>query len=83
MLVLARKVGESILIGNDIVVKITSMNGTTVRIGIEAPKSVPIFRKEVLERDIPTTGAVPKGQRAGIVLPDSQTGNRGPAETLL
>lgn len=83
MLVLSRKVEESIMIGNDIEVKITGISGAIVRIGIEAPKSVSIYRKEILERDIPTTGAVPKGQRAGIVLPESQTGNPGPAETPL
>jgi carbon storage regulator len=49
MLVLSRKIGEQIIIGDNIVitlVEIRSLN--VVRIGIEAPKEVPIYRKELL-----------------------------------
>ena len=47
MLVLTRKRNESIVIGDDIVVRILSVVGEKVRIGIEAPRDVPVFRKEV------------------------------------
>lgn len=47
MLVLTRKKGESIQIGNDIEIKITSIKGDQVKIGINAPKNVEIHRKEV------------------------------------
>ncbi|MCM3111742.1 carbon storage regulator CsrA [Lederbergia lenta] len=47
MLVLTRKKGESIQIGNDIEITITSIKGDQVKIGINAPKSVEIHRKEV------------------------------------
>ncbi|ABR30120.1 carbon storage regulator [Thermosipho melanesiensis] len=49
MLVLARKVGESIFIGNDVEVKILKIDGGEVKIGISAPKSVRILRKELYE----------------------------------
>ena len=47
MLVLTRKRNESIVIGDDIVVRILSVVGEKVRIGIEAPRDIPVFRKEV------------------------------------
>lgn len=50
MLVLTRKVGEGILIGDDIVIKIIEMKGGGVRIGIDAPQDKKIYRQEVYER---------------------------------
>ena len=47
MLVLTRKGNQSIMIGDDIEVSVLSIMGEKVRIGIEAPRSVPVFRKEV------------------------------------
>ena len=47
MLVLTRKKGESIQIGNDIEITITQIKGDQVKIGIKAPKNVEIHRKEV------------------------------------
>ena len=49
MLVLTRKKNESIVIGNNIEIKILKMGRNTVEIGISAPKSYSIFRKEVFE----------------------------------
>lgn len=50
MLVLSRKPGEAIRIGDDIEVSIIEVRGDTVRIGINAPRSVDIFRKELLDQ---------------------------------
>lgn len=47
MLALSRKSGESIMIGNDIEISILEVKGDQVKIGINAPKSVPIYRKEI------------------------------------
>ncbi len=49
-LVLTRNVGKSIMIGNDIEMRVLSVYGKHVRLGIIAPKSVNIVRKELLER---------------------------------
>lgn len=50
MLVLTRKAGEGILIGDDIVIKIIEMKGGGVRIGIDAPQDKKIYRQEVYDR---------------------------------
>jgi len=47
MLVLTRKSNQSIMIGDEIEVSVLAIMGEKVRIGIEAPRSVPVFRKEV------------------------------------
>ena len=49
MLVLTRKVQESIMIGDDVEVTVTSVDGDQVRLGISAPSSVRIFRREVYD----------------------------------
>jgi len=52
MLVLTRKSGEGIVIGDDITVKIIEMKGGAVRIGIDAPKTRKIYRQEIFDRII-------------------------------
>lgn len=47
MLILTRHVGENIMIGDDIVISVVEVRGEAVRIGIEAPKSLPVHREEV------------------------------------
>ena len=47
MLVLTRKSNQSIMIGDDIEISVLAIMGEKVRIGIEAPRSVPVFRREV------------------------------------
>jgi carbon storage regulator len=49
MLVLSRKVGESVIIDGRIVVKIVRLDGDSVRVGIEAPAEVPIHRQEIYD----------------------------------
>jgi len=48
MLVLSRKVNEKVMIGNDIVITIVKVDRNQVRIGIEAPGHVPVYREEIL-----------------------------------
>jgi carbon storage regulator len=52
MLVLTRKSGEGIVIGEDITIKVIELKGGGVRIGIDAPKSKKIYRQEVYDRII-------------------------------
>lgn len=47
MLALTRKANESIMIGSDIEVTILEIRGEQIKLGISAPKSVPVYRKEV------------------------------------
>jgi carbon storage regulator len=50
MLILTRKVGESINIGNDIKVTVVSLEGGQVRLGIEAPRDVIVHREEIFNK---------------------------------
>jgi carbon storage regulator len=49
MLVLSRKIGESVVIGGQIVVTVVRVDGEVVRLGISAPQDVPVHRQEVYE----------------------------------
>jgi carbon storage regulator len=49
MLVLSRKKNESIVINNDITVVVVEIRGDKVRLGVEAPKEVPVHRREVYD----------------------------------
>ncbi len=67
MLVLSRKLNESIVIGDKVTVTVLKVDRNCVRIGIEAPADVPIFRMELLEGRhdegavSPVSGAAPHG----------------------
>ena len=50
MLILSRRVGESIMIGDDVRVTILGIKGGQIRVGVDAPKSISVHRQEVYER---------------------------------
>lgn len=50
MLILTRKVGESINFGDEIKLTILGINGSQVRVGINAPKEIPVHREEISQR---------------------------------
>ena len=50
MLILTRKVGESVLIGDDISITVLSVRGNQVKLGVEAPKEVSVHREEIYQR---------------------------------
>jgi carbon storage regulator len=47
MLIITRRPGEKVMVGDDIVVHVLEVVGNSVRIGIEAPRSVPVYREEI------------------------------------
>jgi carbon storage regulator len=71
MLVLSRKKDESIVINNDITIVVVEIRGDKVRLGVEAPKEVPVHRREVFEAiargepvDLPAVSSAPEGSTA-------------------
>lgn len=50
MLILTRRVSETVMIGRDITVTILGVKGNQVRVGVDAPKEVPVHRSEVYDR---------------------------------
>jgi carbon storage regulator len=75
MLVLSRKKDESIVINNDITIVVVEIRGDKVRLGVEAPKEVPVHRREVYE-------AIARGESADVPLAsmpaDTQAGEAAP-----
>jgi carbon storage regulator len=47
MLIITRRPGEKVMLGDDIVVEVIEVSGSSVRIGIAAPRSVPVYREEI------------------------------------
>jgi carbon storage regulator len=74
MLILTRRVGESVVIGEDVIVTVLGVKGNQVRIGINAPKTVAVHREEIFERIKNSQGT---GDR-----PSSDEPNTVPRETL-
>jgi carbon storage regulator len=66
MLVLTRKSNQSIMIGDDIEVSVLAIMGEKVRIGIQAPRDVPVFRKEVYLEIQQERANGPKGVREEV-----------------
>ena len=47
MLIITRRPGEKIMVGDEVVVEVIEVSGSSVRIGIAAPKSIPVYREEI------------------------------------
>jgi carbon storage regulator len=50
MLILTRRVGETVMIGNDVTVTVLGVKGNQVRVGVNAPKDVAVHREEIYDR---------------------------------
>jgi carbon storage regulator len=86
MLVLSRRVGESLVIGDDIVITILEQRGEIVRVGVDAPRHVKISRQELLAEVAETNRAAASPQADAVaelskrVSPPPDTGKPGPRE---
>ena len=67
MLVLSRKKNESIVINNDITIVVVEIRGDKVRLGVEAPKEVPVHRREVYD-------AIRRNEASGETLSEPDAG---------
>jgi carbon storage regulator len=47
MLIITRRPGEKVMLGDDVVIEVIEVSGSSVRIGIDAPKSIPVYREEI------------------------------------
>ena len=63
MLILTRRVTESLMIGKDITVTILGIKGNQVRVGIQAPRDLPVHREEVFHRIREEEGGLPDESR--------------------
>ncbi len=81
MLVLSRKIGEVITIGSSVTVRVLSFDRGVVRLGIEAPKSVPVHRKEVYDRIIELNTQASKTDLSALKTAMSESAMQFPDET--
>ena len=70
MLILTRRVGESLMIGDEINVTVLGIRGNQVRIGVNAPKEVAVHREEIYER-------IKQEQTGADAAPSPETGPQG------
>lgn len=82
MLILTRKLGESINIGDDIKITLLEIHGNQVRIGIEAPKDTKIYREEVFvkimeENKLAAQSKLDAVTRIALMIPDDLKTKRG------
>ncbi len=68
MLILTRRAGETVMIGNDVTITVLGVKGNQVRIGINAPKDIAVHREEIYERI--------QKEKAGASSTDSADGGK-------
>jgi carbon storage regulator len=73
MLILSRKINEKVIIGDDISISIIEIRGDQVRIGIDAPKKVKVFRQEVFDAIMAENKAASK---SAAVIPQIDFGSK-------
>ena len=77
MLVLTRKLMEKLFIGDDICLTVVRLEGGQVRLGIEAPREVPVVRSELVPGRLAARGKAAPGARLGPIPPPSTHPRRG------
>ena len=68
MLILTRRVGETVMIGNDVTVTVLGVKGNQVRIGVNAPRDVAVHREEIYER-------IKREEQEGVSARPAKPGN--------
>jgi len=76
MLILTRRVGEKIVIGEDVTVTVLSVKGNQVRIGIDAPRDVAVNREEIYQRILKEQKSLKKNKWVRIPAPTVQAPTR-------
>ncbi|HUV03848.1 MAG TPA: carbon storage regulator CsrA [Armatimonadota bacterium] len=76
MLVLARKTGQRIVIGGEIEITVLDIRGDQVRLGIEAPRSIAVHRKELLEQGAAENAEAAATPEVTAAAPDAPNNNR-------
>ena len=79
MLIITRRAGEKVMLGDDIVVEVMEVAGNSVRIGIAAPRSIPVYREELWEAVRAENRAAAEAQ--GELPPLPAPGRRRPASS--
>ncbi len=62
MLILTRRVGESLIIGDNVTLTVLGVKGNQVRVGVDAPRDVTVHREEIAQRDDTNNGSSAKKQ---------------------
>ncbi len=80
MLILTRKIGESIVIGDDIVIKVVETGKNSIRIGIDAPREITVLRQEVYESIQRENILSSKGDKSDITKAAKLFGRKEPGK---
>ncbi len=78
MLILTRRVGETVMIGEDITVTVLGVKGNQVRVGVNAPRTVAVHREEIFERiKREEAGDAPEGEGGDATGPTAMVSSFG------